>query len=461
MDDPTRIQRRVARERAARKAAEALLETKSLELYHANEALREAQAALEARVRQRTAELEAANAQLRDEITERERIEAALALARDEALEASQLKSEFLANISHEIRTPMNGVIGMTSLLAAQDLTPEQRGYVATIRQSGETLLALLNDLLDLSKIEAGHLELEAQWFDWPQSIQDVANLFAPQAREKGLALATTLPADFPEQGHGDATRIRQILSNLISNAVKFTEAGRIDIVASATPHGADRHRVQIVVRDTGIGIPADLQETLFEPFRQADASTTRRYGGTGLGLSISKRLAEHMHGTLTVESTPGVGSSFTLSLTLATRKAPAHRPAAAPPSAANTSRNLRILLVEDNLINQHVARQLLQHLGLAVDLAENGHEALDAVAATTYDLVLMDMQMPEMDGIEATRRIRAHRSLPQQPIIVAMTANASEADRERCRAAGMDGFVAKPIQLEDLEHVLTQIPHD
>ena len=523
------------------------------------------------------------------DISERKAMEKSLRSAKELAEAAVQARSQFLANMSHEVRTPMNGVIGMTSLLLDTPLTGQQRDFVDTIRVSGESLLTIINDILDFSKIEAGRVELESHPFDVEQCVIESLELLAGQAHGKGLELSMYVDPAVPAEVIGDATRLRQVLVNLIGNGVKFTERGEVFVHVRATAPVDDQVELLVSVRDTGIGIPADRQGALFNAFTQVDASTTRRYGGTGLGLSISKQLVDLMGGQLTVASEPGIGSTFSfnvkvrsegsvrstpdagelkgrrvlcvddnatnryvLGLTLARwgvdvvmccepeeclqhATAPgasfdwiildhqmphasgdelAHRirfalpercppivlltsvgreaveakglfdalmskplrrrtlravlqrllpdrdavprPSALPSANAPTPRRnrlLHVLVAEDNAINQRVAARMLGRLGCITDLCGNGLEAVTMANGFKYDLILMDVQMPELDGFEATVRIRAHAS--SQPKIVALTASAMQSDRDACLAAGMDDYLAKPIRLESLAALL------
>ncbi len=411
------------------------------------------------------------------DVTQRQRAADEVGRARDVALQATAAKSAFLATMSHEIRTPMNAVIGMTGLLLDTELDVDQRDFVETIRVGGEALLAVINAVLDFSKIESGSLELEQRPFDLRACVTGALELAGGASTE--LEMFSRLDDRCPNLVVGDSNRLRQVLVNLLNNAVKFTEAGHVHLCVAVIEDEEDGLRLRFDVTDTGIGIPADRLDRLFESFSQVDASTTRVYGGTGLGLAISRRLVEAMGGELTVSSEVGVGSTFSFCIEVGTsvevgtavgvgtpvREGMAVEEGAAValsalppprrPLQLADSGALRILLAEDNLVNQKVATLMLRKLGHAVDVVDNGQEAVAAVLRHAYDVVLMDVQMPVLDGLAATRAIRADLPAERQPRIVAMTASVLVEDQRACAAAGMDDYLSKPVRERDLDAVL------
>ena len=402
------------------------------------------------------------------DISDRKRTDVELRKARDEALAGSRAKSEFVANMSHEIRTPMNGIIGMTEAILDTPLSSAQRDAAETIRYSADALLKIINDILDFSKIEAGMLRLDRTELDLRDAMQRGLALLHESASAKGLRLTWAIDPQLAGHYKADSGRLQQILINLVSNALKFTDRGEVSVRADLAERGEQQDLIRFTVRDTGIGIMPDQLGKLFQPFMQADASITRRHGGTGLGLAISKQLAELMGGAIGVDSEPGHGSRFWFTVrfervvTRSAAIAPARPTSADPAVVAETHGNgaLRVLVAEDNPVNQVVARNQLAKLGVRAHFVENGQQALDALAKSPADIVFMDCQMPELDGYAATAEIRRREHGDRRTWIIAMTAHAMGGDRQKCLAAGMDDYLAKPVSTQALREALQRYQH-
>lgn len=392
-----------------------------------------------------------------EDITERREIEIALAEARDEALKNARIKSVFLANMSHEIRTPLHGIIGTTNLLAETDLDKKQKRYAEMLKTSADLLLDIINDILDFSKIEAGKLKLETIEFDFRQTIAEVLDVFRILAQRKNLKLFSEIDREIPRTVSGDSNQLKQVLNNLLSNAVKFTEKGKISLKISLREKIEKTVTLIFEVTDTGIGIDQDVQEQIFYPFTQADASTTRRFGGTGLGLAICREIVEKMNGEIGVESTSGEGSRFWFTAEFLDAENAESKEESAQIKNGESYNDVKILIVEDNEINREVAAAMLKNIGIEAESAENGAKAVEFCLKQDFDLVLMDCQMPEMDGLAAAKAIRQNKKIGKPPKIIALTANSSFEERQKCFAAGMDDFLTKPLEKNKLIKTLNK----
>lgn len=394
---------------------------------------------------------------LRD-VTEKINLENNLRRSEQKSREASIAKSEFLANMSHEIQTPLNGVLGMTHLLSDSDLNSEQRQHLDMIRSSAESLLSVVNDILDFSKIEAKKLTLEKIDFELKPAVEDIRQILNYAASRKGLNFICKYDDNLPQFVNGDPSRLRQIILNLANNAIKFTESGSITIDVKELSRNKVQSELQFQVTDTGIGIPQSAIKNMFQAFTQVDASTTRRFGGTGLGLSISRQLVELMNGQIGVTSQEGQGSTFWFTLPAGLAEAPVKSEKKSTGVSEDPRMKLRLLIAEDNTVNQMIVKAMVQKAGHTCTIVANGKEALEAIKLAPYDAILMDCQMPEMDGFEATRRIRASFDPWAKIEIIAMTANAMAGDRERCLDAGMNDYVAKPTRIDELLLALQKV---
>lgn len=399
-----------------------------------------------------------------EDIAERRDVETAIAEARDNALKNARARADFLANMSHEIRTPLNGIIGTTDLLLASRLDQNQKNYAEMLKTSADLLLEIVNEILDFSKIEAGKLQLETVEFDFRKIIKETTDLFSTLAKNKNLTLNFAVDEKIPVNVFGDSSQLKQVLNNLLSNAVKFTEKGEVFVKISLREENAESVDLLFEIFDSGIGIEDEAQKYLFQPFTQADISTTRKFGGTGLGLAICRRIVEMMRGEIGFESRAGKGSRFWFTAMFAVKEKDSAKVKEAfenlgkVPSPKNKNRKLNVLVVEDNPISREIGKATLRQIGVEAEAAENGKIAVEICREKFFDLILMDCRMPEMDGFEAAQKIIGQSKPPKIPKIIALTASVTVEEREKCFAAGMIDFLTKPIRQNDLVKVLEKV---